>query len=147
MKALVNKINIWQIIAYIIAMLLNVSVFIYQIPYLQDSHFFFFLLSLQLFIVFYNHNALKSYGTYLVFTGVLIVSHIVNVIIVYLKYNEVYNYINNYQETQDIFATTMAQAAMGIYYFIFAALAVSVIFECIISIIIRYVRHKRVKKI
>lgn len=146
MKTLVSKVNLCLITTYVVALILNVSVFLYHIPYFDNTSFFIILSILQVMIIFYNHNVLKNYGAYLVFTGVLIISHIANVIIVYFKSQEILNSIYNYKGPQDMLGTVMAQAAMTIYLFIFVALAAAVIIECIISIIIRLVKYKRAKK-
>ncbi len=91
---------------------------------------------------------LKSYGAYLIFTIILIISHIDNMIIVYFKSQQILISVDNYKlsGSQDMFGSVMAKAAIAIYMLIFAGLTAVVIIECIISIIMRSLRYKKNKK-
>lgn len=134
-----NKINTKSVLLCLISLILNLSVFLYYIPVINDTMFAWLLIFSQLLIIFYNHHILKNYKMYIIITVILMLSNIANVIITFIQTEKSFQEISNINPStgQDMLGLAMAPAAVAIWRILVMGPSFIVLLECVISLVIR----------
>lgn len=135
-----------DVINYIVCTILSVSIFLVFIP-IFDGLFGLVILCVQIFIILYLHNALNTKRAYNILTSLLGVSNLIVCVFSCIAAIKSADSIKNTPQTSDIFNSVMLQVSKHMIHYIFAVIFIVsaiVIIECIVSMVIK---HRRFKKI
>ncbi len=129
-----------DILNYIICTILVVSIFLIWIPIDDGGTLGLIIACIQVFVVFYLHNALKSKKTYYFFTSLLAISNIVNCFIYYIYTKNSIEGVDSTTTTGnlfDSFIVSLIPALLELFFIGILIITAIVIIECIVSMILK----------
>lgn len=128
-----------DVINYIVCTILSVSIFLIFVPFLTRP-LGLIILGIQVFVIFYLHNALNSKKLYYFFTSLLAISNTAFCVIAYIMSKNGIRAVKNTPQPNDIFDSVIFELIPTLlqYAFVFILIVTAiVVIECGISIILK----------
>lgn len=129
-----------DILNYIFCTILVVSIFLIWIPINDGGTLGLITACIQVFVVFYLHNALNSKKTYYFFTSLLAVSNIVNCVIYYIYTKSSIEGVDSTTTIGNLFDSFIVSLIPALLELIFVGILIItaiVIIECTVSMILK----------
>lgn len=124
---------------FLFCVILSLSIFLIYLPFDSGGYFAFFILFLQLVIIFLYHKIIKEFNKYIVCTLLLIAA---NILFCLFTWMWVQTAVNNIK-VGDILGAVMTQVGITLCGYIATFTAIAVFVECVISISIRLYKLKK----